>query len=193
MLAAIVACDPPPPPNMPSASASPAATDPREVRCRAGNAGPNDCFAAANAYDRGSEGHPPRRNLAIELFALGCKAHADDPSCVALKNEIVSLQLTAPHRKEALVLLQAACAAGNADLCNDLATSYVDGIGTPPEPLKALDLFDHTCALAADEEVSMTGCRGVVALVRSGVVEPTDSRAARADERLKALGRRLGY
>jgi hypothetical protein len=153
---------------------------------------PNDCFAAGNAYDRGSDGHPPSRDTAIELFAIGCKAHVDDPSCVALKNEIISLQLTAARRAEALVLLQAACGAGNFDLCNDLATTYVDGMGTPPEPLKALSLFDHSCAAAPDAEVSINGCRGVVALMRSGSVEPTDPRAVRADERLKELGRRLG-
>jgi TPR repeat protein len=173
--------------------------DPREVRCRAGTAAPasTDCFLAGNAYDRGSEGHPPEREKAIELYAIGCKAHAGDPSCGALKNEIVSLQLTVSTRGEALALLESACGAGNLDLCNDLATAYREGIGVTPEPVRALTLFDRTCAAATDRaptttlEVSISGCRGVASLLRSGGVPPDEPRANRAESRAKDLAKEL--
>jgi len=173
--------------------------DPRETRCRAAsNKDGSDCFLAANDFDRGAAGHPVDRPRAVELYALGCKVGPEEPSCGALKNEIVSLQLVVATRGQALALLEAACNGGNLDLCNDLATAYRDGVGTAPEPVKALALFARTCAAAPDGhatpaslEVSMVGCRAVVALLGSGAVPADEPRAAQADARMKDLKRRL--
>ena len=177
------------------------APDPRELRCRARASvvASRDCFEAGNAYDRGANGRPLRQDKAIELYAIGCKARAEDPSCGALKNEIVSLQLTMARRGEALALLETACRDGNLDLCNDLATAYQEGVGTSPRPSRALELFERTCH--ADEagsspstlEVLMIGCNGIVALLRSGTpgIEKDETRAASAETRARELGRRL--
>ena len=187
--------------------ASPA--DPREARCRAGTAtvASNDCFLAGSAYDRGTAELPSQQGRAIELFALGCKEAPRDPrnpSCLALKNEVVSLQLVVSRRGEALALLDSACSAGSLDLCNDLATAYAEGIGTTPRPAKAAVLYERTCGGAAapggvpsvvstDLEASITGCAGLASLVRAGAagVERDLARAAAAEARRQMLGKQL--
>jgi uncharacterized protein len=177
-------------PFVPPSAAPP--VDPREERCRAGTspAASQDCFEAGNAYDRGADGHALRQDKAIELYALGCKARSGDPSCGALKNEIISLQLTVSRRGEALALLEAACRDGSLDLCNDLAVAYRDAVGTPPQPKKALALFERTChAREASRDVLRAGCRDLAALLRSGVpgVEKDENRALAAEVRANEL------
>jgi len=178
-------------PETPAAATVTGAEDPREARCRAGSFLPHDCFDAGNAYDRGADGHVASQDRAIELYAIGCKARPDDPSCGALKNEIVSLQLTVSRRGEALRLLGTACREGNLDLCNDLASAYRDGIGVSPQPLKAAELFERTClgpdsgAGAVALDAMSAACRGLVLLL-----DKDDVRAVRAAARGKELAPR---
>jgi hypothetical protein len=177
-------------PFVEASAAAPA--DPREERCRAGAspAASQDCFEAGNAYDRGADGHALRQDKAIELYAMGCKARSGDPSCGALKNEIISLQLTVSRRGEALALLEVACRDGSLDLCNDLASAYRDAVGTPPQPKKALTLFERTChGQEAAGDVLSAGCRGLATLLRSGApgVEKDEKRAVAAEARANEL------
>jgi TPR repeat protein len=170
------------------------------MRCRAGASSPasQDCFSAGNAYDRGADGHALRQDKAIELYMMGCKGRPLDLSCGALKNEVVSLQLTVARRGEALALLETACAGGSLDLCNDLASAYRDAVGTPPQPSKALTLFARTCdssdggATASILDAQITACRGVATILRSGAagVEKDEARALRAEIRAKELQQR---
>jgi TPR repeat protein len=164
----------------------------------AGNGALRDCYEAGNAYDRGADGHPLSQDRAIQLYAMGCKTSPTDPSCGALKNEVVSLQLSVARRGDALTVLEAACAAGSLDLCNDLATAYRDAVGTPAQPARALTLFEATChapdAGATPEvlEVLASACRAVAGLLRSGTagVPADEARAESAETRAKALAHR---
>ncbi len=175
--------------------------DPHETRCRAGAPlqRSHDCFAAGSAYDRGAHGHPLRQDLAIELFTLGCRASPDDPSCGALKNEIVSLELAETRRGEALLLLEAMCDAGVKDLCNDLARARLEGIGAPAEPARAVELYERTCRVdgrgsgRANLDAIMVACQEVAGLLRSGVagVPKDELRAVAADMRASELARQM--
>jgi hypothetical protein len=157
-----------------------------------------DCYEAGNAYDRGADGHPLSQDRAIQLYAMGCKVSPTDPSCAALKNEVISLQLSVSRRRDALAILEAACAVGSLDLCNDLATAYRDAVGTPAQSAKALALFEATChapdagATLEVLEVLASACRAVAGLLRSGTAGiPTDeARAESAETRAKALAHR---
>jgi hypothetical protein len=179
----------------------PAPFDRSELRCRVGAPFPvtNDCFTAGNDYDRGAHGHPLRQDTAIELFVLGCRASADDQSCGALRNEIVSLQLSTPRRTEALALLESMCQAGVRDLCNDLAVAYHDGLGVAPQPAKALELYDRTCITdprgtgRANALATIAACEEVAAMFRTGVpgVAKDELRAIAADMRVSELTRAM--
>ena len=183
------------------AEAPTAASEPEEARCRAGHPAPGDCFAAGSAYDRGTHGHPLRQDTAITLFTLGCRANVDDPSCAALKNEIVSLQLSAPRRGEALALLQSMCDAGVTDLCNDLASALIDGVGTRAQPDKGLELYERTCAIEAGPSsranlaAVVAACEEVAELLRGGrtavATEEARGRALAAEARAVELSRRM--
>jgi hypothetical protein len=179
-----------------------AAVDAAEARCRSGDVSvAKECFVAGSAYDRGSAGRPLRADVAVELFMIGCSADAEDPSCGALRNEVVSLALAPSTRPRARAVLETMCERHREALCNDLAGAYGDGSLGPKSLANAFALYDRTCHLdlesvgAASLDAMAEACGDVAEILRSGaVVLPTgeaERRAVEAEARSKAALARL--